>query len=88
MVAIWWQFEFFIKYIYLFQKQKPLVNQWFLFTAYLPMQTGIHLFSLIIITATRVNSIGDIKIVLMPQAPDITPPIPAPIAKIIIMPKK
>ena len=52
------------------------------------MQTGIHMFSLIIITATRVNSIGDIKIVLMPQAPDITPPIPAPIAKIIIMPKK
>ena len=51
-------------------------------------ETGIYRYSLIIITITKVKSIVETKIVFIPQILDRTPPIPAPIAKIIIIPQK
>ena len=49
-------------------------------------QTENYRYSLIIITITEAKIIVEIKIVFIPQTLDRTPPIPAPIAKIIIIP--
>ena len=51
-------------------------------------QTEIYRYSLIIIIITKVKSIGETKIVFIPQILDRTPPFPAPIAKMIIIPQK
>jgi hypothetical protein len=53
-----------------------------------PRQTVIHLFSLIIMTATPVSRSMEIQMVLAWNTFDRIPPTPAPMAKIRIMPKK